>query len=104
MTEVAAGSKEAIFVGLLRAKGVTRQKSPGLGDTLAAGVGACREVVFGLSRGCRTSREAEGREDMSRERVRAGRGQDRLCYRSIRGERAMSISAIQDTRAAWTLS
>src|SRR3954452_23788729 len=61
MTEVAAGSKEAIFVGLLRARGVTRQKSPGLGDTLAAGVGACREVVLGPPRSCCTSREAEAR-------------------------------------------
>jgi hypothetical protein len=36
MSKVTAGSQEAIFVGLLRAKGVTRQKSPGRDDILAA--------------------------------------------------------------------
>ena len=37
--EVSAGSEGAIFVGLLRARGVGRQNSPGLGDILAAEAG-----------------------------------------------------------------
>ena len=60
--------QEAIFGGLLRARGVTRQKSPGRGDLLAAKEGrtgdwsgACWEVVLGPPRSCRTSREAEAR-------------------------------------------
>src|SRR3954469_8674998 len=39
MSAVTAGSKEAIFGGPLRARGVTRQKSPGRGDLLAAEAG-----------------------------------------------------------------
>jgi hypothetical protein len=39
MSEVTAGSREAMFGGLLRARGVTRQKSPGRGDLLAAEAG-----------------------------------------------------------------
>ena len=37
--EVSAGSEGAIFVGLLRARGVGRQNSPDLGDILAAEAG-----------------------------------------------------------------
>src|SRR3954470_22561055 len=36
MSAVTVGSQEAMFGGPLRARGVTRQKSPGLGDLLAA--------------------------------------------------------------------
>jgi hypothetical protein len=37
--EVSASSEGAIFVGLLRARGVGRQNSPDLGDILAAEAG-----------------------------------------------------------------
>src|SRR4051794_6140888 len=68
MSEVTAGSREALFGGLLRARGVTRQKSPGRGDLLAAEEGRTGDRSAAL-------RERAGRRSciLAEERVRACR-------------------------------
>src|SRR4051794_3979715 len=68
MSAVTAGSQEAMFGGLLRARGVTRQKSPGRGDLLAAEEGRTGDRSAAL-------RERAGRRScmLAEERVRACR-------------------------------
>src|SRR5215218_6194975 len=68
MSEVTAGSEEAMFGGLLRARGVTRQKFPGRGDLLAAEAGRTGDRSAAL-------RERAGRRSciLAEERVRACR-------------------------------
>ena len=105
------GSKGGHFVGLLRARGVGRQNSPGLGDILAAEEGKAgdRSAVLrarpgrwsGAAPGLSHDPEGKGRRACPGS-VSGPAGARTHVHRSIRNEQTISIGAIEEGAGIWS--